>query len=71
MILKGAVGLRLDADEGLNPPRRITLSRMERDPALDAVLGRREQRSRIWRIMAANAAIVIAVTALAACLFPE
>jgi hypothetical protein len=44
---------------------------MERDPPLDAVLNRREQRSRIWRIMAANAAIVIAVTALAACLFPE
>jgi hypothetical protein len=42
---------------------------MEHDPALDAVL-EREQRSRIWRIMAANAAIVIAVTALAAYLFP-
>jgi hypothetical protein len=70
MILKGAVGLRLDADEGLNPPRRITLSRMERDPALDAVLGRREQRSRIWRIIAANAVLVPAVFALGVWLFP-
>jgi hypothetical protein len=70
MILKGAVGLRLDADEGLNPPRRITLSRMERDPALDAVLGRREQRSRIWRIIAANAVLVAAVFTLGVWLFP-
>jgi hypothetical protein len=43
---------------------------MECDPALDAVLDRREQRSRIWRIIAANAAIVAAVFALGVWLFP-
>jgi hypothetical protein len=43
---------------------------MERDPALDAVLGRREQRSRIWRIIAANAVLVAAVFALGVWLFP-
>ena len=55
--------------ETLPQAGRTYLRVMEHDPALDAIF-EREQRSRIWRIMAANAAIVIAVTALAACLFP-
>ena len=42
---------------------------MERDPALDTIL-EREQRSRVRRIMAANAAIVVTATALGALLFP-
>ena len=42
---------------------------MERDPALDTIL-EREQRRRVRRIMAANAAIVVTATALGALLFP-
>jgi hypothetical protein len=43
---------------------------MERDLALDTLL-EREQRGRVWRIMVANAAIVVTATTIGALLFPR